>query len=78
MSLQGVSPDLLSLSLPLTETMGCKKSKPAEGQSGGSFGVKKREPVQPEKTVYVRDPTSPKPHTIVSSESGREKSSHSS
>ncbi|KAF5908958.1 tyrosine-protein kinase Lyn-like isoform X1, partial [Clarias magur] len=48
----------------LQETMGCKKSKLGDGQSGGSFGVKKREPVQPEKTVYVRDPTSPKPHTI--------------
>lgn len=56
--------------------MGCKKSKLGDGQSGGALDVKQREHVHPEKTVYVRDPTSPKPHTIVSSESGREKSSH--
>lgn len=53
--------------------MGCKKSKLGDGQSGVTFGVKKHEPLRPDKTVYVRDPTSPKPHTIVSSESGRGK-----
>lgn len=58
------------LFLPLTEIMGCKKSKLGDGQNGGMLGVKKRESLRSEKTVYVRDPTSPKPHTIVSSESG--------
>ncbi|XP_036412019.1 tyrosine-protein kinase Lyn isoform X1 [Colossoma macropomum] len=47
--------------------MGCKKSKLGEDQNGGVFDVKKRESPRDDKTVYVRDPTSPKPHTINNS-----------
>ncbi|XP_026857017.1 tyrosine-protein kinase Lyn isoform X1 [Electrophorus electricus] len=50
--------------------MGCKKSKLGEGQKGGMLDVKKCDPVRTDKTVYVRDPTSPKPHTINNSPSG--------
>ncbi|KAI4904272.1 hypothetical protein NFI96_030082, partial [Prochilodus magdalenae] len=47
--------------------MGCKKSKFGEDQNGGVLGIKNRETSRGDKTVYVRDPTSPKPHPINNS-----------
>ncbi|TRY84128.1 hypothetical protein DNTS_026031 [Danionella cerebrum] len=41
--------------------MGCKKSK-LEDQNGGVLELNKQQPVRTAQTVYVRDPTSYKPH----------------
>uniref|UniRef100_A0A671N418 Tyrosine-protein kinase n=1 Tax=Sinocyclocheilus anshuiensis TaxID=1608454 RepID=A0A671N418_9TELE len=49
--------------------MGCKKSKLDGDQNGGVLEGNKHQPVRTDLTVYVRDPTSYKPH-IVSSDPG--------
>ncbi len=55
------------ISLLLAGNMGCKKSKLDGDQNGGVLEGNKQQPVRTDQTVYVRDPTSYKPH-IVSSE----------
>ncbi|XP_050984540.1 tyrosine-protein kinase Lyn isoform X1 [Labeo rohita] len=42
--------------------MGCKKSKLEGDQNGGVLEGNKHQPVRTDQTVYVRDPTSYKPH----------------
>ncbi|KAG1969911.1 tyrosine-protein kinase Lyn [Pimephales promelas] len=49
--------------------MGCKKSKLDGDQNGGVMEGNKHQPVRTDQTVYVRDPTSCKPH-INSQSSG--------
>ncbi|KAI2667597.1 Tyrosine-protein kinase Lyn [Labeo rohita] len=48
--------------LLLTGNMGCKKSKLEGDQNGGVLEGNKHQPVRTDQTVYVRDPTSYKPH----------------
>uniref|UniRef100_A0A8C2DL18 Tyrosine-protein kinase n=1 Tax=Cyprinus carpio TaxID=7962 RepID=A0A8C2DL18_CYPCA len=44
--------------------MGCKKSKLDVDQNGGVLEGNKHQPVRTDQTVYVRDPTSYKPHIL--------------
>lgn len=46
--------------------MGCKKSKLDGDQNGGVIEGSKHQPVRTDQTVYVRDPTSYKPHIVSS------------
>ncbi|MGH0135972.1 UNVERIFIED_CONTAM: hypothetical protein FKN15_025239 [Acipenser sinensis] len=49
--------------------MGCKKSKLIVDQKGGTFDLKKPQPVRSDRTIEARDPTSNKQQVIVSKES---------
>lgn len=53
--------------------MGCKKSKLDDDQNGCALEVNKHQPVRTDQTVYVRDPTSRKPHIVSSKLDGEKK-----